>query len=77
MNINLADVTVHIDETLDASRLASIEEGLRGLDGVVSVSHLENRPHLKIVAYNPAKVDARAVLAHVTAHGVHAELIGL
>lgn len=77
MNIDLTDVTLHIDETLDASRLTSIEDGLRGLDGVVSVSHLENRPHLKIVAFNPAKLNARAVLAQVIAHGVHAELIGL
>jgi len=77
MNIDLTDVTIHIDETLDTSRVAGIEDGLRGLDGVVSVSHLENRPHLKIVAYNPARVDARSLLAHVTSHGVHAELIGL
>lgn len=77
MNIDLTDVTVHIDETLDASRLTGIEEGVRGLDGVVSVSHLENRPHLKVVAFNLAKIDARAILAHVVAQGVHAELIGL
>ena len=37
MDINLADVTIHIDETLDDSGRNKLEEAFRGRDGVVSV----------------------------------------
>ncbi len=77
MNINLADVTVHVDETLDASRYVAIESDLRKLDGIVSVARQEKTPHLIIIQYNPAKVHARDVLNHVSSQGVHAELVGL
>jgi hypothetical protein len=36
MNIQLADVTLHIDQTLDRSARAKIEDALRMIDGVVS-----------------------------------------
>jgi hypothetical protein len=77
MQNDLADITVHIDETLDPSRLGKIEEGLHGLDGVVSACHQEDKPHLMVVTFNLAKLGAHDILTHVTGHGVHAELIGM
>ncbi len=77
MQIDLVDVTIHIDETLDRAQLDKIEDELRELDGIVCVSRPDNRPHLMIVEYNPARLDNQAILKQVTARGVHAELIGL
>lgn len=77
MDIQLSDVTVHIDENIDATRRRDIEENVRSLDGVVSFHSRDDRPHLAIVEYNPAKVSSSEILAAVTAGGVHAELIGL
>ena len=34
MNIQLADVTVHIDQTLEGEQRARIDEALRAVDGV-------------------------------------------
>jgi hypothetical protein len=77
MSIQLADVTVHMRETLDRPARAKIEDALRMIDGVVSVHNPEDRPHLALVEYNPDKTSSAAILGAVTSQGVHAELIGL
>jgi phage replication-related protein YjqB (UPF0714/DUF867 family) len=77
MNIQLADVTVHIDETLGHEERARIEDSLRALDGVVSVHNPDDKPHLAVVGYNPDKTASAAILSAITAQGVRAELIGL
>lgn len=77
MDINLSDVTLHIDETLSQEIRALIEGKLRALDGVVSVHNPDERPHLAVVQYNPAAASSNAILNVVRGEGVHAELIGL
>ena len=76
MDIQLADVTLHIDEALSKERRADIEASLRGIDGVVSVSNPDKTPHLTIVEYNPEKTNSHSILDCVKGQGVHAELIG-
>jgi hypothetical protein len=77
MNIQLTDVTVHIDQTLDLAQRSQIDEALRAIDGVVSVHNPDERPHLSIIGYNPDKTDSAAILSTITGQGVRAELIGL
>ena len=77
MNISLVDVTMHIDENLNAEQKGTLEESLRTLDGVVSVHNSEKTPHLSIVQYNPDKIDSKRILKRITDQGAHAELIGL
>jgi len=77
VNIQLSDVTVHIDENLEADRRGAIEDAVRAIDGVISVHNGDDKPHLMIVQYDPAKTNSATVLSTVTGEGVHAELIGL
>ena len=77
MDIQLADVTVHIDQNLDAALRARIEEKVRAVEGVVSFHNPEDRPHLVVIEYNPERVNSSAILEAVKGEGVHAELIGL
>jgi hypothetical protein len=77
MDIQLVDVVVHIDQTLERGRRTEIEEQLRAIDGVVSVHNPDDRPHLAIVEYNPDKTTSAAILNTITIQGVHAELVGL
>jgi hypothetical protein len=77
MDIQLADVVVHIDQTLERDRRSAIEEELRAIDGVVSVHNPDDKPHLAIVEYNPDKTNSTAILNAVTVQGVSAELVGL
>ncbi len=76
-DVPLVDVTLHVDETLDAAKRAEMEAGLRALDGVVSVHGPDDKPHLVVVEYNPDKLRSTDILETVTRQGVHAELIGL
>jgi len=77
MDIQLADVVVHIDQTLERERRSEIEEQLRAIDGVVSVHNPDDRPHLAIIEYNPDRTSSTVILNTVTVQGVHAELVGL
>ena len=77
MDIQLADVVVHIDQTLERERRTEIEEHLRAIDGVVSVHNPDEKPHLAIVEYNPEKTNSTVILNTVTVQGVQAELVGL
>ena len=77
MDIQLADVTIHIDENLTNEQRGTVEESLRALDGVVSVHNADSTPHLALVEYNPDVTSSNDILERVTGQGVHAELIGI
>jgi hypothetical protein len=77
MDIQLADVTIHVDENLGPEQRAGVESKLRAIDGVVSVHNADRTPHLVVVEYNPQKVQSSALLDAVKSEEVHAELIGL
>ncbi|MCG7898407.1 MAG: ATP-binding protein [Candidatus Thiodiazotropha lotti] len=77
MNIDLADVTLHVDETLDSDGLADLENAFRSREGVVSVHVDKKRPHLFVLEYNPQMVNSKDLLSITQFQGLHAELIGL
>ena len=76
-DINLADISLHIDENLSAEQRGMVEESLRALDGVVSVHNSDKTPHLVVVEYDPSVMDSQRILNRVTAQGAHAQLVGL
>jgi hypothetical protein len=77
MDIQMADVLLHIDQTLTSDQRDAVEERLRALDGVISVHNPAEKPHLTLVEYRPDKVAAQALLRAAQSGGVHAELVGL
>jgi copper chaperone CopZ len=77
MSKTLADVLVHVDQTLSHDRLASLTAAIAAINGVSTAEGHDAKPHLVIVTYDPAQVNSQAILAAVKAQGVSAELIGL
>lgn len=77
MDIQMTDVILHIDEELAENDLHALEDGLRDYEGVISVHHETDRPHLVLVEYNPDIATSHGILKTVTSQGLHAELIGL
>jgi len=77
MDIDLADVTIHIDETTDEEGREKLEEAFRGRDGVVSFRINPDRPHLVVVEYNPKMISSRDLVNIPRFQGLHAELVGL
>ena len=77
MDIQLADVTLHIDKNLSSEQRGTIKVSLRALDGVVSIHNPDKTPHLTLVEYDPDVITSRKILQRVTDQGAHAELVGL
>jgi copper chaperone CopZ len=77
MSKSLADVLVHVDQTLAHDRLAALTSAIAALHGVATAEGHDAKPHLVIVTYDPEKVNSQDILAAVKAQGVNAELIGL
>ncbi len=77
MDIDLADVTIHIDQTLNEEEMAKLEDAFRNRMGVVSVRFNPERPHLVIIEYNPKMIGSRDLVDIPRFHGLHGELVGL
>ena len=75
-DIQMADVEIHIDETLEAPQREKIRDVVLAKDGIMTAVINDNKPHLMIVGYNPDLVNSLELLKLVTNEGVHAELIG-
>ena len=75
--MQMVDVTIHVDETIDHDRRMQIADTVRARKGVMGVAHHDEKPHLMIVEYDPAAVTAHALLQVVRDQGVHAELVGM
>lgn len=52
-DIQLSDVTIHIDRETSSEERSKFESALRGLNDVVSVHMPDDKPHLIVVEYNP------------------------
>ncbi len=76
MDIQMADMAVHIEETLSADGLAALEDKVREQEGVISVLLKPQRPHLMVVEYDPLSASTAAILKRVTDEGLHADMIG-
>lgn len=72
----MSDVTVHIDETLDSSALATLRQDVSRLQGVKHIDSSAHRPHLMVVSYDHRETNSTRILSSVFNHGYHAELIG-
>jgi multidrug efflux pump subunit AcrB len=75
--IQLVDVTIHIDAELEQKLREEVEKALRHVSGVVSVHMPEDKRHLVTVEYDPEKTKASHLHECVREITGHAELIGL
>lgn len=73
--MHLADLLIHIDETLDATERVSLEEALRNIEGVIAPRFNRETPHLLLVAYDPQDLKSHNLLNRVKANGYHAQLV--
>jgi hypothetical protein len=76
MRLNyLADIVIHVNETLDETGLRGVECDLCGIDGVVAAKHVPGRNHFVMVKYDNQETHAINLLAPLKARGLHAQLI--
>jgi hypothetical protein len=77
MTKNVADIMLHIDETLPADQLKTLEKHLYKMGGVLSATNRDDKPNMILVSYDPDKVQSHDILVKVESEGIHAQLIGL
>lgn len=77
MQDEIANVMIHVNETLDEPALHALEDGLRQDRGIVSVGHNPRHPHLVMVVYDSAISRSSSFMAQFPKRGLHAQLVGL
>lgn len=75
--MHTTDFVVHINETLSQPALEAIEEDIRHGNGVITVGHRLDKPHLVQVLYDSNKTRMVEIVQEVRKHGLHAQAIGL
>jgi len=76
MNIDINDVVIHVNESLDTHARRTLEDQMRTLDGVIAPRFNDRRTHLMIVAYNPEHTRTWDVLYEVRRRGYNAQHCG-
>lgn len=77
MTSYLADVVLHLDESLPPGELETVEEHIHRMGGIYSACNRSDKPHLIQIAYDPEKVKSRDILVKLRSEGLHGQLVGL
>jgi hypothetical protein len=72
----IADVMIHVDETLPEYEMADVADAVCSVDGVASGCLSMSAGHLIMVRYDADSTTAHVVLETVRHRGLHAELVG-
>ena len=75
--MHLADLLIHVNETLGAAERAALEEELRKTEGVIAPRFNRETPHLLLIAYDPREIDSYNLLNRVKDSGYNAQLVGM
>ena len=77
METKMADVTLHLDESLSHEQRESLRDAILAQSGVMAVSSHDEQPHLMIVEYDPDATNSSSFLDIAKDKGINAELVGL
>lgn len=75
--MNISDVMIHINESLDEEARTSLEDAMRKVDGVVSPRFNAGREHLLVIAYDTETTNTAVLLEKARAAGYTAQLVGM
>jgi hypothetical protein len=74
--MNISDVLIHVNESLNEQQRSALEEAVRGIDGVIAPRFNPGKEHLLLVAFNPDRTNFSILLNKVQSFGYQAQLIG-
>lgn len=75
--MNFTDIMIHINETLSEESRTALEDTMRKVDGVVSPRFNAGKEHLLMIAFDPDKTKAIALLEKTRAAGYTAQLVSM
>lgn len=74
--MNVSDILIHINESLNEQQRSALEEAVREIEGVVAPRFNPGKEHLLLVAFNPDVASTATLLTKVQSFGYNAQLIG-
>jgi hypothetical protein len=75
--MNISDVMIHINESLDEEARTSLEDAMRKIEGVVSPGFNAGKAHLLVITYNTEKTNTAVLLEKTRAAGYTAQVVGM
>ena len=75
--MNISDVMIHINESLNKEARSSLENAMRKVEGVVSPGFNPDKEHLLVIAYNPDKTNSAVLLEKAREAGYTDQLVGM
>jgi len=70
------DIVMHVDELLDEQNRRRVEHSLLKAAGVDRAQFNDERQHLLVVGYDPARTNSSQILKIVKQHQLNAQVIG-
>ena len=74
--MNISDVMIHINESLNEEARASLVDMMRKIEGVISPRFNAGKEHLLMIAFVPEKTTTAVLLEKTRAAGYTAQLVG-
>lgn len=74
--MNISDIMIHINESLDQEARNSLENSMRDIEGVISPRFNTGKEHLLLIAFDPGKTTTKVLLEQTRAAGYTAQLVG-
>jgi hypothetical protein len=75
--MNISDVMIHINESLNEEARSSLEDTLRKVEGVVTPRFNAGKEHLLMIAYDTEKTNTAVLLEKTRTAGYTAKLVGM
>ncbi len=75
--MNICDVMIHINESLNDEARSALENKMRKIDGVISPGFNAGKEHLLLIAYNSEKTNTTVLLEKTREAGYTAQLVGM
>lgn len=75
--MHISDTVIHVSDSLNPRQRQDLEEDLRAVAGVIAPRFNPGKDHLLLVAYDPEKTSATALLGRVRERDCQASLVGL
>jgi hypothetical protein len=75
--MNMCDLVVHLNETLDQDQKQRLEAKFTERQGVVSAHFSHKHPHMMTVAYDCDSLRSEDIVRVVENQGWHAQAVGM
>jgi hypothetical protein len=75
--MSTSDIMIHINESLGEEARSALANAIRSVEGVVLPKFNAGKEHLLMVAFDPKKTSAAALLERTRAAGYTAQLVGM